>query len=195
MTIKNIGISYNPNNNDNHTENMQYFKRKQFIANINKIENYDDIKVLICNNNKLRCLPELPQTLIFLKCSNNKLTYLPELSQTLKTLICHYNRLIYLPELPQTLYILACDHNKLIYLPELPKTLCHINYFSNNILIFPYYNSFANPNAYFSISRNGIKYIDIRYYLAPNSYKQYKDLSPSPHIMCQLPKLYKLLYI
>jgi hypothetical protein len=77
-------------------------------------------KKLICHNNFLTSLPDLPNC-EELDCSDNKLINLPELPKC-KILHCQYNNLQILPELPNC-QKLICDGNRLTFLPQLPKCI------------------------------------------------------------------------
>jgi hypothetical protein len=92
---------------------------------------------LICYNNQLTTLPELPASLTELICSGNQLTTLPELPTSLTELICHSNQLTTLPELPNSLSQLDCYTNQLTTLPELPASLTNLNCGSNQLTTLP----------------------------------------------------------
>jgi len=89
---------------------------------------------LICSENNLTSLPELPSNLTHLYCTNNNLTSLPELSSTnLTHLYCYENKLISLPELSTKLEILYCSSNNLTSLPDLPSTLTKLSCSDNDL--------------------------------------------------------------
>lgn len=93
------------------------------------------LKVLVCGNNQLLALSELPETLRELHCENNQLQSLPTLPNGLKVLDCGINQLLALPALPNGLRKLHCRNNQLPSLPVLPGTL-EVFYCYNNPLIF-----------------------------------------------------------
>ena len=92
----------------------------------------NNLKKLYCTNNNLETL-KINKILNKLICDNNKLKYLPILPDTLEELICAYNEIIELPELPNNLKILSCRDNNLINLPKLPNSLVEIH-IKNNYL-------------------------------------------------------------
>jgi hypothetical protein len=78
-------------------------------------------ETLICWNNNLTSLPDLPNCRR-LECNNNKITKLPELPEC-DVLNCENNQLTELPELPRALHI-NCQGNKLTKMPKiLPKCI------------------------------------------------------------------------
>lgn len=101
---------------------------------------FNSLKLLICSNNYLQQLPQLPDSLGFLNCANNPIMNLPEiLPPHLKTLICGSCMLNALPILPDTLKYLDCSSNNLRQLPviipsELQTLLCN----NNNLTSFPF---------------------------------------------------------
>jgi len=125
----------------------------------------DNIKELLCYNNKLSVLPELPDTLINLVCQHNNLRYLPELPPDLDMLFCYNNKLteLNLPsklrvldcannniselQLPDGLEELLCDKNNLTELPELPDSLTTFSCGQNNFkepIKYEYHVKFYN---------------------------------------------------
>lgn len=116
-------------------------------------------KKISFNNQKLRVLPVLPNsleelycsfcdlielpvmlppTLKILGCANNKLTQLPMLPHTLKKLRCSNNLLTELPVLIHTsLVYLGCSGNQLTELPELPSTLKILECDNNQLTELP----------------------------------------------------------
>jgi hypothetical protein len=96
------------------------YKNLTYLPNLSK---FKYLEVLICDNNKLRSLPSLPETLVKLYCNNNLLSSLPSLPESLLYLNCNYNNLISLPTLPKKLYYLKIVKNPLTSLPTLPKFL------------------------------------------------------------------------
>jgi len=88
---------------------------------------------LICADNFLTSLPELPETLINIFCYGNQLQTLPELPDALERLHCFNNELVKLPELPKLLTHLNCTSNHLENLPKLPEKLYSLFCSCNNL--------------------------------------------------------------
>lgn len=84
------------------------------IDGILDLKSFKKIKELICSNNKITFLDNLPSDLIKLDCSNNQLVNLDNLSSDLTELICYYNKLVNLDNLPTQLIKLNCSYNQLI---------------------------------------------------------------------------------
>ncbi len=112
---------------------------------INKINiRYKDI-TFIPNLSRFTCLE-------YLDCSNNKLTCLPNLPNSLIELSCCHNQLTCLTELPNSLEYLYCNNNKLTYLSKLPECLKYCNIINTNIInniiyiINNIYNNINNKN-------------------------------------------------
>ncbi len=110
------------------------------ISNLSGVEYFDNLFILICNNNSLISLPELPSYLYVLDCTGNQLTSLPNLPNSLDYLFCSYNQLPSMPALPNSLSNLYCSNNQLNSLPTLPNELnvldCNTNLL-NNLPSFP----------------------------------------------------------
>jgi Leucine-rich repeat (LRR) protein len=123
---------------------------------------------LVCPNNKLIGLPQLPNTLKFLDCSNNLLTELPILPNTLKHLYCHINKLTELPKLPNTLNTLECSNNQITTLPELPNTLNYLSCFNNQITTLP---KLPNTLEYLFCLDNNLQFEDIESWRTFNKFK------------------------
>jgi len=92
------------------------------LIDLNGIEEFKNLEVLLCQDNQLTELPDLSQlkNLQYLYCQNNQLTKLPDLSEleNLEELYCHNNKLTKLPDLTG-LKVLWCYNNKLTKLPDL----------------------------------------------------------------------------
>lgn len=86
-------------------------------------------RILCCNNNQLKQLPDLPVCEV-LECHNNQLIKLTDLPNC-KIVYCQYNHINELSELPNC-EILYCYNNELTKLPKLSK--CRILYCHNNQL-------------------------------------------------------------
>jgi Leucine-rich repeat (LRR) protein len=76
-------------------------------------------KQLNLSSLKLSKLPPIPMECTYLICDNNKLTHLPDLPNC-DILWCANNKLEELPNLPKCEF-LACYNNKLTRLPYLPR--------------------------------------------------------------------------
>ena len=96
-----------------------------------------NLETLGCQNNDIRNLPELPNTLVYLTCSFNKLEYLPSLNECLFHLECDNNKLKELPPLPDTLELIDCEHNHLTEFPSLNDKLRILNCSNNKIRQLP----------------------------------------------------------
>jgi hypothetical protein len=104
-------------------------------------ENYlpfpNNLTDIICDNNQLTQLPNLPPHLVWLNCSFNQIDNLPELPNVLVNLDCNVNQLKRLPNLPTNLQILNCSRNLLTELPKLPNSLVRLNCGNNNLTTLP----------------------------------------------------------
>jgi len=104
----------------------------------------NSLQELECNNNQLTLLPALPPGLTLLNCNNNQLTLLPDLPPNLTELNCSNNRLALLPDLPSGLEYLDCGNNQLTRLPPLPGSLIEFNCLGNNIIQIDGLNQLQN---------------------------------------------------
>jgi hypothetical protein len=140
------------------TIKVEYFDgiKKEFNS-LDDIIDYNEVKILNCNRNKLITLPKLPKCLIELHCNDNKLTNLPKLPNNITELDCRWNKLIELPELPNSLKGLFCYNNQLTKLPELPNSLTELFCGNNKLSELP--NSFINCIylQYFNYQNNPIE--------------------------------------
>jgi hypothetical protein len=107
------------------------------LISISNLSRFTNLKYLLCERNKLRLLPELPESLVNLDCSSNKLTFLPKLTERLKKLNCSNNQLTSLPLLSESLVELYSSFNKLTSLPKLPKSLKKLNCSTNQLTLLP----------------------------------------------------------
>ena len=118
------------------SDNIKYLYKS--FEELLKIDIYNDIIYINCNNNNLLNLPELPNSLKILDChSNNNLSSLPELPNSLIELYCWNNNLSSLPKLPNSLKYLDCGNNSLSSLPELPNSLKRLYCSNNNLSSLP----------------------------------------------------------
>jgi hypothetical protein len=108
--------------------NLQYLKcNNSLISNIHNIPN--SLKFVDCSHNKLNNLSDIKlsniETLI---CNDNNLRILPQLPDNLKTLCCHKNsKLKYLPKLPKSLQLLYCYGCLVNHIPNIPTKILLIN--------------------------------------------------------------------
>jgi hypothetical protein len=121
------------------------------------LSRFTKLKILNCENNKLRCLPKLPNSIQVLNCSLNYIEVLPELHNSLLELSCQHNliknidklpekleklvcndlELEKLPDLPENLQTLICSFNELTEIPYLPKSIIIFNCNYNKLQILP----------------------------------------------------------
>ncbi|MCL2167888.1 MAG: hypothetical protein FWH59_02045, partial [Lentimicrobiaceae bacterium] len=99
---------------------------------IAKLPDLSPLTTLICSNNPLVGLPELPGTLETLDCSNTTISIMPGLPGPLTWLDCSNNNIAALPTLSALTY-LNCSNNQLPGLPALPGVLDYFNC-GNNLL-------------------------------------------------------------
>lgn len=83
---------------------------------------HENMKIIICNNNKITKLDDLPIGLEELYCEYNKLKSLNNLPKGLKILCCRYNDINELLHLPLSLIHLDCSENKINQI-EIPAYL------------------------------------------------------------------------
>lgn len=102
------------------------------------ISRFTELETLLCRQNDLEYLSNLPDTLINLDCADNKLIELPELPNGLKELWCNNNKLTTLPSLPNSLQYIDCRDNKLTELPQnLPPNLIQLTCSNNELTELP----------------------------------------------------------
>jgi hypothetical protein len=125
----------------------RFYKLKDLVCSNNQLTQLPNLpptlKVLYCINNLLTQLPTLPPTVTHLYCFDNQLTQLPTLPSKLKLLYCNNNQLTQLPILPPKLKYLVCNNNQLTQLPTLPSILIHFNCRNN---LFPFDHERKDPN-------------------------------------------------
>ena len=110
----------------------------QSINNLNGIQYFTSLTYLDCNDNNLKSLPTLPNTLTYLDCSYNYyLTTIPVLPTALQTLWCQFDSLTTLPALPTKLKSLYCYNNFLTSVPVLPKYLKTFYCYNNSLTALP----------------------------------------------------------
>jgi hypothetical protein len=118
------------------------------------INDYQNSKIIYCDNNQLTSLPQLPLKLQVLDCGYNQLTQLPKLPDTLLSLYCGNNLLTSLPTLPNKLLILCCKYNQLTTLPTLPNSLLHLYCYDNLLTQLPVSLLFCRNLTYIAFSGN-----------------------------------------
>lgn len=130
-----------------------------YIRDLTGIRYFKNITYLVCRNNNMATLPELPprlatlytdntqltslysvafpSTLQFLYCYGNHLTSIPVLPTGLKLLSCYGNQLTSIASLPDSLTSLDCGNNMLTALPPLPTSLTSLTCSRNVITALP----------------------------------------------------------
>jgi uncharacterized repeat protein (TIGR01451 family) len=107
------------------------------IHDLTGIKYFDGCRILHCDNNPLKHLPPLPNTLRSLICQSDSLIDLPVLPDSLGVLSCNNNQLTSLPALPNKLDELFCAQNQLTSLPTLPDSLRRLSCGINNLNTLP----------------------------------------------------------
>ncbi len=133
------------------------------IRTVPNLYRFNNLKILNIDNNKIKEICILPDTLIDLTCSKNQLSSLPPLPKYLEYLDCNHNKICKLPELPYQLVTLYCSHNKIIKLPLFNSNLKVVNCKHNKIIELPYL---------YKVTKMRCEYNKIKF--AP--YKIYKNL-------------------
>ena len=96
------------------------------IYDLEGIQYFTGLQILVCSNNYLTTLPPLPDAIVQLECEGNDLVSIASLPNSLTRLYCWNNQLTSLPTLPPALDWLACYNNQLITLPALPNSITQI---------------------------------------------------------------------
>jgi uncharacterized repeat protein (TIGR01451 family) len=107
------------------------------INNLEGIKYFTNLETLLCVDNFLTFMPELPNSLIEIDCQSNQITLLPELPNSLKNFYCDGNQLTFIPELPDSLDIFSCGVNQLSFLPEIPNSLRSLTCSENQLISMP----------------------------------------------------------
>lgn len=107
----------------------------QDITSLEGIGYFKNATLLMCYNNKIVSLNELPPNLETLFCNDNQLVSIGRLPSTLTTLNCNNNNLVTLPALPYSLTNLDCAGNLLVELPYMPDSLGFLNITDNSSLL------------------------------------------------------------
>ena len=142
------------------------------------------IKLLICKQNCLKKISDLPAGITQLDVSENHLSVLPELKHTqLTCLNCSMNDLTSIPKLPDTLVDLNCSHNYIECLSDMPNDIlyldvshnkltdiCELNYYINKLHFHK--NSIKKITSDVSYPRVNIRFDDI---LFDQIYPLYKE--------------------
>jgi hypothetical protein len=103
------------------------------IIDYKKINFILPIHIIICSNNYITELLNIPDSIILLECKNNKIKKFENLPVLLEKLLCDYNEITNLDNLPQGLKFLSCDDNNIISLNNLPFGLEYLSCCSNPI--------------------------------------------------------------
>jgi len=111
--------------------------RNSFLTYLPSLTRFKNLIVLLCENNQLTFLPDLPENLVELRCSNNQLTFLPDLPENLVELWCSNNQLIFLPDFPVNLRHLSCPNNILTVLPSFSEKLEVLDCSCNKLTFLP----------------------------------------------------------
>jgi hypothetical protein len=96
------------------------------------------LDTLICSNNKIFEIKDLPSTLKYFDCSaNDSLNSLSELPNSLEEFNVAECNIKTLPEIPNSLKVLNCHRNQILKLPDLPTTLTHMDCSVNKLESLP----------------------------------------------------------
>ncbi len=107
------------------------------ISDLSGIEYFDSLDSLICANNNISSLSNIPSAVTHLICFNNNLTDLQNIPSGVKWLDCKYNSITNLGTLPNPLIFLDCSYNQLVSLPALPPNLINLIAGFNNLNSIP----------------------------------------------------------
>src|ERR1700730_9140452 len=95
------------------------------ILRVKECEKYKS-RELDLNDLKLEILPDLPDFIKILKCNNNKLKYLPnKMPDSLQIIYCYNNKITKLPDkMPDSLQTIDCSNNPMAKLSDkMPDSL------------------------------------------------------------------------
>ncbi len=106
------------------------------------IVQHTNLRILSCQFNKLRELPEMSKSLVKLNIMHNKLYVLPDLTQfvNLTLLRCDHafdDSITIMPRLPDGIITLNCSYNQLQQFTNLPQSLVQLYCGYNNLIEFP----------------------------------------------------------
>lgn len=107
------------------------------ISNLDGIQYFDNLDILMCMNINLYQIPSLPNSLTEINCSGNHLTSLPNLPNSLQHLDCSNNNLSSLPQLSNSLTHLYCSGNQITIWPQFPNSLQTLDCSSSNLTSLP----------------------------------------------------------
>ena len=96
------------------------------IHDLDGIQYFTGLQMLLCSSNYLTTLPALPDAIQVLQCQSNELVSFTSLPNDLVTLHCWDNQLTSLPSLPPLLDEVACYDNLLTTLPALPNSITEL---------------------------------------------------------------------
>lgn len=151
---------YNPDDND-----VNVYRLGISYIPVDSFMKFTNLTKLDVSANKLKLLPQLPDTLTRLNCHMNELTsiYIPP---NIKYLICYCNNITLINALPESLIELSCYSNRLKLLPPLPKKLTFLSADRNGRAVNKIDNKFNQTRHYLPIEegyewvRNGFKYFN-----------------------------------
>ena len=109
------------------------------IVRVIECEKYKSRKLDLCDL-KLEILPDLPDFIKILECNNNKLKYLPnKMPDSLQTIYCNDNQITKLSDkMPDSLQAIYCNYNQITGLPnKMPISLRHIDCYGNKLKKLP----------------------------------------------------------
>ncbi len=107
------------------------------IGSLEGLHYFVGLKTLICSENPLNVLPDLPASLEKLACLRINISVLPELPSGLREIYCVYNAVQNLPALPASLRVLEVSYNNITSLPRLPDSLAFLGCLYNDLNQLP----------------------------------------------------------
>jgi Leucine-rich repeat (LRR) protein len=119
------------------------FLHERGLTELPDLSRFTQLESLDCSDNALTKLPDLRNTLPYLRrlnCSGNHLTELPLWGDWMKDVNCAYNELTTLPPLNFALVFLQCRNNRLKQLPNLHEPLLILDCRNNNLTSLPALN-------------------------------------------------------
>ena len=105
-----------------------------FIQGTCSFSEYTCLEKIICDENEITALVDIPVTVTYINCKSNLITELDNLPENLTKLICDSNRILSLNNLPNGLKFLSCDCNLINQLDNLPQGLVYLSCCSNPIV-------------------------------------------------------------
>lgn len=109
------------------------------INEIPYLLHYKNLLRLVCKNNNIKKLPELPKKIKYIDVRNNQLEELPEIPNSVIYFDARNNKIKKIPNIPSNMKVLLVSNNQLQKLPLLIKSrLVRIDCRNNNINFIPY---------------------------------------------------------